>query len=252
MAVIKDKNLKSNPWYFTIEINEGGKRKRIKRRGFRTKALAEEAQRELLNELKRGLDLNASKTLYKDFMADWLRDKKTKVKPRTLETYAGLVKNHILPALGKLELGEITPRSIQNLYNDLQESGRLSGENIQKVHTIIKESLNKAAGWDMIIKNPAAAVDRPQAKAAEMLYWNDEESRQFLTVAQTDRYYHAFMLAIATGMRQGEILGLRWQDVDLKNRMISVRQILNHDGKTLEAGAKTESGNNGTERMKKR
>jgi integrase len=242
MAVIKDKKVQKNPWYFTIEVNENGKRKRIKRRGFKTKKEAEAAQRELLNELNKGLNLDASKTLYRDFMSDWLRDKKTKVKSRTLETYAGLVNNHILPALGDLTLDAITPRHIQNLYNELQESGRLSGENIQKVHTIINDSLNKAASWNMIIKNPAAVVDRPKAETKEMMYWTDEEARQFLEVAKEDRYYCVFLLAITTGMRQGEILGLRWQDVDLKNRMLSVRQILNHDGKTLEPGAKTASG----------
>ena len=68
MAVIKDKNVQKNPWYFTIEVNEGGKRKRIKRRGFKTKKEAEEAQRALLSELQKGLDLRASKMLYKDFI----------------------------------------------------------------------------------------------------------------------------------------------------------------------------------------
>ncbi|WP_103108814.1 Arm DNA-binding domain-containing protein [Brevibacillus reuszeri] len=120
MAVTKDKDVQKNPWYFTIEINENGKRKRIKRRGFKTKKEAEAAQRDLLNELGQGLNLEASKLLYRDFMKDWLRDKKTKVKSRTLETYAGLVNNHILPAIGELALADITPRHIQNLYNKLQ------------------------------------------------------------------------------------------------------------------------------------
>lgn len=252
MAVTKNKNVKTNPWYFTIEVNRNGKRERIKRRGFKTKKEAEAAQRALLNGLGKGLNLEESKTLYRDFMADWIRDKKTKVKQRTLDTFKGLVNNHILPTrknaqgkdvgLGELTLSDITPRHIQNLYNELQESGRLSSENIQKVHTIINESLKKAAGWNMIIKNPASVVDRPKAETAEMQYWTDEEGRQFLKAAEGDRYYGAFLLAIATGMRQGEILGLRMQDVDTKNRMISVRQTLNHNGKTFEAGAKTASG----------
>lgn len=74
------------------------------------------------------------------------------------------------------------------------------------------------------------------------MYWTDTDSQAFLQAARNDRYYCAFLLAITTGMRQGEILGLRIQDVDTKNRVISVRQILNHDGKTLEPGAKTASG----------
>jgi len=242
MAVTKDKNVKTNPWYFTIEHSENGDRKRIKRRGFKTKKEAEEAQRALLNELKNGLDLNASKTLYSEFMKDWLRDKKTTVKKGTLDIYTWLVNNYIFPTLGNIPLADITPRHIQNLYNDLMDSGNLARENVQKVHTIIKSSLGKAAGWDMIIKSPAAVVERPQSESKEMLYWMDEEAHIFLNVAKDYRYYIAFLLAITTGMRQGEIMGLRWEDVDLKRRTISVRQILSHDGKSFEAGAKTISG----------
>lgn len=242
MTVFKDKTVKKNPWYFVIEVGEGKERRRVKRRGFKLKQDALEAERNLLNELKKGLDLNASKTLYRDFMHDYLRDKKAKVKTQTLETYSSLVDKHILPSLGDLQLGEITPRHIQNLYNDIIESGRLSGENLQKVHTLINESLKKAAGWDMIIKNPAAVVDRPKATPKEMLYWTDEESHIFLEAAKGDNLYCGFLLAITTGMRQGEILGLRYQDIDFKNRTISVRQVLNHNGKSIEPGAKTASG----------
>ncbi|WP_433946214.1 tyrosine-type recombinase/integrase [Paenibacillus sp. SN-8-1] len=175
-------------------------------------------------------------------MADWLKDKKTSVKAHTLETYSGLVNNHILTTLGDLKLGEISPRHIQNLYNLLFETGRLSDENIQKCHTIINESLKRAAGWDMIIKNPAALVDRPKARKKEMLYWTEEESQKFLDTAREDRYYHAFLLALTTGMRQGEILGLRWKDIDFEQRTISISQILAHDGKSFQSGAKTDSG----------
>ncbi|AOZ91643.1 site-specific integrase [Paenibacillus crassostreae] len=242
MAINKDKNIKSKPWYFTIEVPENGERKRKKFRGFKTKKEAEIAQRELLAELGKGLDLDASKTLYRDFMRDYLNDKKTSVKSSTLATYSALVNNHIIPALGNLPLSDIKPRHIQNLYNDLFESGHLADENIQKVHSIINESLNKAAGWDMIIKNPTAIVDRPKARKKEMLYWSEEESHKFLAVARNDRYYHAFLLALTTGMRQGEILGLRWKDVDFERRTISIVQILSHNGKEFQTGAKTDSG----------
>jgi integrase len=242
VAVIKDKALKNNPWYFTIEVGEGKDRKRIKRRGFKRKQDAVDAERDLITELNKGLNLDASKTVYRDYMNDFLNDKKTKVKSRTLGTYTSIVKNHILPTLGDLKLAEITPRHIQNLYNELFNSKLLSGENIQKVHTIINESLEKAYGWSMIIKNPAAVVDRPKADTKEMMYWSNEESHQFLEIAKTDRYYYAFLLAITTGMRQGEILGLEWQDVDTKSRTISIRQTLTHDGKELEQGTKTISG----------
>lgn len=242
MTSFKDDSVKKNKWYFIIEVGSGKDRKRIKRRGFKRKQDADEAERELLQQLKGGLNLEASRTPYRTFMADHLNDKKTSVKEGTLKMYSSLVNNHILPVLGEIAIGELKPRHIQNLYNDLFESGKLSDENIQKVHAIINESLNKAAGHDMIIKNPALAVKRPKAEKKEMMFWSEDESHKFLSTAEKDRYYYAFLLALTTGMRQGEILGLRWKDVNLDARTISVVQILSHDGKSFQTGAKTDAG----------
>ncbi|MCR8985980.1 site-specific integrase [Brevibacillus laterosporus] len=243
MPVYKDLNAKKNPWYFEINYSEGGKYKKKKKRGFKTKKEAEAAMFEVQNQLNKGTYIEPSKMLYSSFMEDWLKDKQTKVKKRTLETYSGLVNNHIIPSLGEIELSKLTPRHIQNLYNSLFESGRLSDENIQKVHTIINDSLNKAVSWEMIPKNVASVVDRPKARKKEMEVWEVEEAHTFLKSSEKDRYYIAFLLALTTGMRQGEILGLRWKDVNLENGIISITQTLSHDGKELQIGAKTNSGN---------
>lgn len=233
---------KTKTFYFIVNYTENGKHKQIKRRGFKTKKEVKAAMAEMENSINKGERFEASKALYSDFMTDFLKDKKANVKRRTLETYSGLVNNHIIPALGHLEISKIIPRDIQNFYNDLNESGRLSGENIQKCHTIINESLKKALAWDMIQKNPATLVDRPKAQKKEMQVWTLEESHQFLRAARDDMYYMVFLLAITTGMRQGEILGLRWKDVDFQRKTISVTQILSHDGKEFQVGAKTVSG----------
>lgn len=116
--------------------------KKKKKRGFKTKKEAETAMIEMQNEINKGTYIEPSKMTYASFMADWLKDKQTKVKRRTLETYTGLVNNHIIPFIGEIELSKLTPRHIQNLYNELFETGRLSDENIQKIHTIINDSLN--------------------------------------------------------------------------------------------------------------
>ncbi len=95
----------------------------------------------------------------------------------------------------------------------------------------------------MISKNVASVVDRPKARKKKMEVWEVEEAHTFLKSSEKDRYYIAFLLALTTGMRQGEILGLRWKDVDLEKRIISITQTLSHDGKELQIGAKTNSGN---------
>lgn len=242
MPVYKDAKAKEKPWYFSISYKENGKYKKMLRRGFKTKKEAEAAMVEAQNSMNKGTYIEPSKELYSKFMEGYLKDKAPNVKRRTLEMYSLLVNNHILPFLGHHELAKITPRHIQDLYNHLHETGRLSDENIQKCHTIINESLNKAVSWDMLTKNPAAVVDRPKAQKKEMGVWEIEEAHKFLQEAKEDRYYLAFLLAITTGMRQGEILGLRWKDVDFDNKILSINQILSHDAKELQAGTKTDSG----------
>ncbi|MDQ0208892.1 site-specific integrase [Alkalicoccobacillus murimartini] len=242
MTAFKDDSLKKNKWYFTVEIKENGKRKRIKRRGFRTEKIAKDAERKLLNDLDKGLNIYESTTIYNDYMNDWLKDKKNKVKQGTYENYDSLIRNHILPSLGELPLIKITPRHIQNLYNHLKDSNSLSGENIQKVHTIIKGSLQKAVDWDMLIKNPASVVERPTAVVEEMKYWTHKESVTFLNASKNSRYYYIFLLGITTGMRQGEILGLHWNDVNFEEKSISIRGTLDHQGKKFQPSTKTKSG----------
>ncbi|SMF88191.1 Site-specific recombinase XerD [Paenibacillus uliginis N3/975] len=243
---------KTKTYYFKVNYKEGGKYKQILRRGFRTKKEVKAAMAEVEDQVNKGTFINPSKTPYKVFIEDWLDDKNSSVKPQTLVNYEKLFQNHILPmrensrgktvGLGDIEVGWITMRDIQDLYNHLFESKSLSDENIQKCHTLIKASLKQAKKEKMIADNPAEDVDRPTARKKEMQVWTIEEAHQFLKVAAADPLYIVFLLALTTGMRQGEILGLRWKDFDKNTRIISITQILDHKGKNFEVGAKTISG----------
>ncbi|WP_138751821.1 site-specific integrase [Paenibacillus sinopodophylli] len=237
------KNDATGNWDFKINYKDkNGEYKQKMRRGFRTQKEAKAAMAEMENDLNKNTFFEPSKTSFNDFMRDFLNDKKLQVKPQTLTTYTALINNHILPFLGEFKLSELTPRLIQNLYNRLFENGELSDENIQKCHTLINAAMKKAVTWDMIQKNPTSIVPRPKARKKEMQVWSLEESKQFLEAAAEDPLAIVFVLALTTGMRQGEILGLRWKDVDFDNRIISITQILNHDGKGFDVGAKTLSG----------
>src|SRR5690606_30007453 len=137
--------------------------------------------------------------------------------------------------LGKIELAKLLPQHISELHNVLHEKG-LSGTSIQDVHKVLRNALGTAVKWGMISKNVATMVDRPKADKAEIKIWTIEEANQFLKVAkETTRYYIAFLLALSTGMRQGEILGLRWQDVDFEKGIIKVIQTLDHQGKKIQS-----------------
>jgi len=241
-SVNKDK--KTNTWYFvlTIGIKDNGKPKQIKRRGFKRKDDAIKAMNELEASINSGTYVETSKLLYKDYLHQWLEDKQTKVKPQTIKTYSWIVNKHIIPYLGNIELSKLNPMVIQQLYNRLTKEKSLSDENIQKVHTMINDSLKKAERWGYINKNHASLVDRPKATKKEVQVWTVDEVKRFLNHLEGNRYSIAFLLALTTGMRQGEILGLRWKDVDFENGCIRITQTLSADGKEILPYTKTKSG----------
>lgn len=243
-TVKKDQNTKT--WYFILTHGkkEDGKPRQFKKRGFKTKQEAQKAMLELEQSLTLGTYIQPNKILYKEYLLErFLEDKMTKVKKQTLNTYRWIVEKHIIPAIGDVELTKLNPMIIQGLYNELTKEKALSDENIQKVHTLINDSLKKAERWGLIARNPATLVDRPKAVKKEITVWNVEEVRQFLKYAKkSGRYYIAFLLALTTGMRQGEILGLRWKDVDFENGCVRITQTLSSDGKDLLPYTKTKSG----------
>lgn len=233
-------------WYylFTHGTNEKGKPKQYKKRGFKTKQAAQKAMAELEHSLTNGTYIKPNKLLYREYMLNqWLEDKITKVKRQTLETYGWLVKKHILPVLGATEVGKLSPMQLQGLYNKLTKEGSLSDENVQKVHTIINDSLKKAERWGLIPKNPAGLVDRPKTVRKEVVVWDIKDVRQFLSHSTNNsRYNITFVLALTGGMRQGEILGLRWKDVDFDNNCVRITQTLSTDGKEIQPYTKTRAG----------
>ncbi|MFD1335723.1 tyrosine-type recombinase/integrase [Oceanobacillus iheyensis] len=243
MPVYKDPNAQNNKWYYSFSYKEGGKHKKKLKRGFKTKKEAEAAMVEAKDAMNKGSYVEPSKTSYGEFMITWLEDKRTSVKESTYLTYKNLVNNHILPSLGNIQLGKITPRDIQSLYNSIKIDEKLSSENLRKVHTVINDSLNKAAKWSMILQNPAQLVDAPKVIKKEVEVWDQDDIKKFLKVAKGSRYFNAFLLALTTGMRQGEILGLRWKDVDEENQTLSIVQTLSHKGQQLSVGAKSVAGN---------
>lgn len=240
------KDEKKNTWYYllTYGTNDNGKPKQYKKRGFKTKQEALKAMNDLEHALSSGTYLKPNKITYRQYMLEqWLEDKQTRVKQQTIATYRWLVELHILPTLGNIELSQLTPMIIQQLYNRLTKERSLSDENIQKVHTLINDSLKKAERWGLIPRNPAALVDRPKAVKKEIKVWNLEQVKTFLINADMNaRYFIAPLLGLTTGMRIGEILGLRRKDIDLERGFIRVTQTLSSDGKELMPYTKTTSG----------
>ena len=229
-----------NSWYYVLETKVSGKRKQIKKRGFRTKREADRALTEAENAVNQGTYIQPSKLSYGQYITDWMNNRKHNLSNQTFMMMQGNINKHILPSLGDELLAEIRANTIAHFITELRGKG-LADSTVKRIFSIVNTSLYDAEKMELITKNYAGIVEKPKVLRKDITVWSVEETTKFLNVVRVDRLYIAFHLAIATGMRQGEILGLRWQDVDYDNGVLCVRQTLSHDGKLLMSGAKTAS-----------
>lgn len=240
------KKEKKDYWYYVLTYGKNVKGKRIqnKKRGFKTKKEAEKALRDAQTTADRGTYVEPSKILYSEYLTDWFRGKSQNIGSQTAKNYESNIRVHIIPEIGNILLVKINALTIRKFLNNLKEDKGLSGGTIRKIFNLINSSLYSAESMQLVMRNEAKFVEKPKPKRKDMKIWNSEEARRFLNfVKATDtRHYIIFHLALATGMRQGEILGLRWSDIDFDRQTISISQTLSHDGKELLAGAKTQSG----------
>lgn len=164
--------------------------------------------------------------LFSDYLDRFLTDIPTPtLKPKTVDAYIWVTESHIKPNLGHLTLTQLRLDHLQNLYTKKLEEG-LSKRTVQHMHAVIRQSLNQALKWDLIVRNPARVVIPPTTDKKPPKTFPSEEAKQFLEKVEDHRWYPIYVLAITTGIRQGEILGLHWEDVDLEKGSLSVRHTI--------------------------
>ena len=164
----------------------------------------------------------------------WLPTQRSQLRPSTFDGYSRTVKAHVIPHIGGIPLQKLSPEDLDALYAKLEESGRrdgkkggLSKKSVRHVHAIIHKALADAQRKGTVIRNVASLADAPKLSAAkrkEMKVWTHDELARFLTLARQHRFFAAWFVASHTGMRRGEVLGLRWSDLDLDTARLSVRQ----------------------------
>jgi len=221
-------------WSVVIDLGRDGSGQRVRKwhSGFGTRREAERARVELLGRVDQGSYVSPSRTSLGSFLIDeWLPAKRTTVKPTTLASYDMHVTKHIEPRLGGVALLGLGAGHLNAFYADLLTDGRrtgpggLSPSSVRRVHATLHKALADAVRWGRLARNPADQADPPRAVAAEMSVWSGEQLRAFLDSVRSDRLFAAWLTAATTGMRRGELLGLRWSDVDLEAATLSVRQI---------------------------
>lgn len=218
---------RGNKYSFVIDIGRDPvtKKRRQKRvSGFTSKKKAREAMTEMIAEINRGTYVEPTNETFGKYLDDWLIHKGKRVAYSTYRHYKSYIDNHIEPALGHIKIQDLRPMLLQNFYDSLLESSKLSNRSIHHIHRIINNCLNFGVKMGEIQTNVAAAIEPVKVPKVEQEYWNVDEVNTFIESARGHIHFIAFYLAIFTGMRQGEILGLKWDSVDLENRMIYVQR----------------------------
>ena len=175
------------------------------------------------------IDAGTYKTPCKMTVAQWLdiwvAEYLNSVKPLTKHNYNKQVQKHLKPALGAARLEALDTHTIQRFYNSLIASG-LSPKTVKNVHGILHCALQQAIACDYIYRNPADACKLPKVTKPEIKPLEPEEIARLLKEAEQDDYCNLFIVAMFTGMRQGELLGLAWECVDFNSGIITVKQQL--------------------------
>jgi integrase len=151
---------------------------------------------------------------------------------------------HIVPELGKIHLTKLTPQQVSRFYTELLEGG-MSRATIANVHTVLHKALDQAVKWGLVNYNVTDRVTKPnKGKPAQYAVWNDEQIRIFLAAADKDDFAALWWVAVYSGMRRGELLGLKWADVDFESAALSVKRTYSRGaGNRYELGnPKTTSG----------
>lgn len=211
-----------------------GSRRQVAKGGFKTRREAEAALAEVVNRLNSGAYVEPSRLTLAAFLDRWLDSIRVSVRPTSLQGYRLLVDAHVKPRLGSTLLQKLTPGQLDGFYADLLKSGRcdgkggLSARTVRYCHATLHRALGAALKWGLVTRNVADAASPPkQQRNGDILRtWSAAELRAFLQHIEGDYYAPPLFLAGATGMRRGEVLGLRWTNLDLAAGRIAVRQSL--------------------------
>ena len=167
------------------------------------------------------------------YLERWLRSVRGELRPATLAQYETQVRAYLVPWIGRERLTRLDVAAVRGLYATLTEKGGRGGrplapKTVANAHRVLRHALADALDEGLIARNPAALARPPKARRREMKTWSPEQLRAFLEASreQASRLHGAFVLAATTGMRRGEVLGLRWQDVDLEAGRLAVVQSL--------------------------
>jgi len=174
-------------------------------------------------EVDGGLTFSKTEYTVENFLEEWIEIKKPSLRPNTALQYESLIRNDIIPNLGSIKLHQIKLQKINRFYRKLAEEDR-GVRTIRLIHSVFHSALEHALRMGLINKNPSHGAILPRKKYHEMKIFNEDQVFSFLIATKQSRFWLLYKLAFVTGMRQSELLGLKWGDIDWKKRTIKVQR----------------------------
>ena len=210
---------------YTVETPDGTKRRSVYAK---TRKEADEKLTRAKADRNRGLAFYGDHQTLGSYLERWLEDAvRDTVKQPTLENYAYVVRRHLAPELGRTKLKDLGPDRIRRLYRAKLDSG-LSARTVQLVHTVLNKALKQAVLDGVLPRNVCEAVRAPRNAKREMRTLDPAQARALLEAAKGDRLEALYVLAVSAGLREGELLGLRWEDVGVGVHRLGYRRVPEH------------------------
>jgi integrase len=238
---------RNGSWGFRVDAGfnpETGSRRQIRRQGFQTKRQAEAALAEVQKTVNDGTVVSATGVRLGDFLDEWLAGQKARLRPSSHYSYV-VASKRLKKHLGRYKLQALTPLQIEKFYADLLDHGGSGGaplapKTVKNTHVVLRKALADAERLGLVPRNAAAAARGPAAMRPEMQTWSSDQLKTFTEAAQRSRMRHAFTILATTGMRRGEALGLRWNDIDFDSAQIAIVQTISVvEGKVVVGVPKT-------------
>lgn len=222
----------SGNWYIVLDVGERDPRTGKKKRKWHSfKGTKREAQKEaarLITALNEGKYIEPSKATVAAYFERWLAHVKPQVSPKTHERYTEILTKNLEPLIGTLTLAKLRTAHIDQAFSTALVSGRrdgkggLSPRTVHHIRRIAHKAFSQAVTWDLMLKNPVAATTAPKVERKRMMAYDAAQLSEMLSAVRPTRMYVPAMLAVMCGLRRGEIIALRWRNVDLDAKTLAI------------------------------
>ena len=232
----------SGRWYVVVEMDRDpgtGARRRKWHSGFSSRREAERGLTKILTSVDQGSYLSPTRVTVANYLTQtWLPAIESTVRPTTFSGYRAHINLYVVPQLGAQQLQRLTPDQLSRFYRDLhkgggRDGGPLSANTVRRVHATIHRALRDGVRWGHLQRNPAQMAVKPRQPnvgTSNATTWTAAEVKSFLSTVEGERLQALWRVAVTTGLRRGELLGLRWVDVDVTGRRLAIRQTVTSVG----------------------